>query len=182
MLAQKLAKLPNMFFEPPIGHVAAVPRENFRLRTVRRHPIFVRIAENELACLQRLASARRRLHAIPFDRRLRQPVAIAEMLMCVGKRRNGVKVEHGQHFDAGHTAATSFWCSETHRSRSASSRAKRMTMACRSGFARPPTQCSGALTPLSPSISARAAMPCLNSSGNEEAKPHPVQAREARSR
>ena len=39
-------------------------------------------------------------------------------------------------------------------------------MACRSGLASPPTQWSGWLAPLSPSISARATIPCLNSSGN----------------
>ena len=63
--------------------------------------------------------------------------------------------------------ATSFSCSETHRSCSASSFAKRMTIACRSGLASPPTQCSGACIPVSPSISARAAIPCLNSSGKD---------------
>src|SRR6478672_947782 len=39
-------------------------------------------------------------------------------------------------------------------------------MAWRSERARPPTQLSGWFRPVSPSISARATMPCLNSSGN----------------
>ena len=39
----------------------------------------------------------------------------------------------------------SFPCSRTQRSCSALSRAKRMTIACRSGLARPPTQCSGSV-------------------------------------
>ncbi len=29
VLAEKLAKLPHMLLEPPIGHEGAVPRENF---------------------------------------------------------------------------------------------------------------------------------------------------------
>src|SRR5947209_10512265 len=40
-----------------------------------------------------------------------------------------------------------------------------MTMAWRSGLVRPPTQWSGWLAPVSPRTSARAAMPCRNSSG-----------------
>jgi len=60
-----------------------------------------------------------------------------------------------------------------------------MTIACRSGLASPPTQCSGAFMPVSPSTSARAAMPCLNSSGKDASeassspsarKPFPVKA------
>src|SRR6266550_8934487 len=62
--------------------------------------------------------------------------------------------------------AMNLLCSITHRSRSASSPAKRITMAWRLGLARPPTQLSGWFAPVSPSISARATMPCLNSSGN----------------
>src|SRR6266446_3292486 len=62
--------------------------------------------------------------------------------------------------------AINLLCSITHRSRSASSPAKRITMAWRLGLARPPTQLSGWFAPVSPSISARATMPCLNSSGN----------------
>src|SRR3954454_16383108 len=67
--------------------------------------------------------------------------------------------------------AMNLLCSVTHRSRSASSPAKRITMACRLGLARPPTQLSGWFSPVSPSISARATMPCLNSSGNVASEP-----------
>ena len=72
MLAKKVAELPHMLLEPPIGHVAAVPRENVGLRAVRCDAIFVRVAKNELARLQRFAGARRWLHALPLDGRLRQ--------------------------------------------------------------------------------------------------------------
>ena len=40
------------------------------------------------------------LASFPFDRRLRQSVAIAEMFMRVSERRNGMKIEHGQDLDA----------------------------------------------------------------------------------
>ena len=48
----------------------------------------------------------------------------------------------------------------------AGSKANNITIACRSGLASRPVQCSGPLRPVSPSIVARATMPCLNSSGN----------------
>ena len=101
MLAQELAKLPHMLFEPPVGHVAAVPRENFRPRTVGYDSVFVGVAKDEFARLQRFAGSWRGLDAVSLDGRLRQPVAVAEMLMRVAKRRNGLKVEHGEDLDAG---------------------------------------------------------------------------------
>ena len=99
--AEEVAKLPHMLLEPAIGHVAAVPRENFRPGTVGDDTVFVGVAKDELARLQRLAGSGRRLDAVSFDGRLRQPVAIAEMLVRVAKRRNGVKVEHREDLDAG---------------------------------------------------------------------------------
>ena len=51
------------------------------------------------------------------------------------------------------------------RACSASSRANRIAIACRSSPASPPTQLSGWLAPVSPRMSARAAMPWRNSSG-----------------
>ena len=164
MLAKEVAKLPHMLLEPPIGHVAAVARENFGLRAIGNDAIFVRVAKDELARLQRVAGAGRGLLARPLDDRLRETVPIAKMLMGVAERRNGVKVEHGEDLDAG--AA----CDKFPMLRGAPVvlrlvPLKRMTIACRSGLARPPTQWSGVFKPVSPSTSARAAMPCLNSSG-----------------
>src|SRR5215471_11281097 len=46
-----------------------------------------------------------------------------------------------------------------------------MTMPCRSGLARPPTQCSGALAPVSPLTPARATMPSRKSSGKVASEP-----------
>ena len=43
-------------------------------------------------------------------------------------------------------------------------------MAWRSGLARPPTQLAGAFAPVSPRTSARAAIPCRNSSGNVDSE------------
>ena len=101
MLAEKFAKLPHVLLEPPIGHEAAVSRENFGPRTVGCDPVFVGVAKDELARLQGLAASGRRFDAVSLDGRLRQPVAVAEMLMRVAERRNGLKVEHREDFDAG---------------------------------------------------------------------------------
>src|ERR1700722_18931787 len=92
-----------MLLEPPVGHVAAVPRQNFRPRTVGRDSVFVGVAKDELARLQSFAASWRGRDAVSLDGRLRQPVAVAEMLMRVAKRRNGLKVEHGEDLDAGTT-------------------------------------------------------------------------------
>ncbi len=70
-------------------------------RTVGSEAVFVGIAKNELAWLQRLAGPWRRFDAVSLDRRLRQPVAVAEMLVRVGERRKRLEVEHGEDLDAG---------------------------------------------------------------------------------
>ena len=49
VLPEKLAKLSHVLFEPAVCHVAAVPRENFWLRTVGDDAVFVGIAQDELA-------------------------------------------------------------------------------------------------------------------------------------
>ena len=101
MLAKEVAKPPDMLREPAIGHIAAVARENFRLRAVRRDAVFVRVAQDELTRLQGIPGAGRGLLARPLNDRLRQTVPVTEMIMGVIKRRNGVKVEHGEDLDAG---------------------------------------------------------------------------------
>ena len=83
VLAKEVAKPPDMLRQPAIGHVAAVPRENFGLRAVGRDAIFVRVAKDELAGLQGIAGAGRRLFAIPLDGRLRQSVPVAKMIVSV---------------------------------------------------------------------------------------------------
>ena len=103
VLPEKLAKLPHMLLEPAVGHVAAVPRENFGLRALGYDAVFVGIAKDELPWLQRLAGSWRRFGVVSLDRRLRQPVTVAEMFMRVSERRNGMKIEHGQDLDAGAT-------------------------------------------------------------------------------
>ncbi len=101
VLPKKLAKLPHMLREPPVGHVAAVARQNFRPRTVGYDSVFVRVAKNELTRLQRIAGAGRGLLARPLDDRLRQTVPITKMIVSMIKRRNGVKVERREDLDAG---------------------------------------------------------------------------------
>ena len=70
VLAEEIAKLPHMLFEPAIGHVAAVPRQNFRLGAVGYDAVLVGVAKDELAGLQRLAGSGRRCYAVSLDGRL----------------------------------------------------------------------------------------------------------------
>ena len=70
VLRQKIAKLPHMLFKPAIGHIAAVPRQNFRPRTVGDDTMLVGVAKDELARFQRLAGSRRRNNAVSLDGRL----------------------------------------------------------------------------------------------------------------
>ena len=83
VLAEEVAKLPDMLRKPAVGHVAAVPRENFGLRAIGYDTVFVRVAKDELARLQRIAGAGRRLLAGPLDDRLRQTVAVAKMIVRI---------------------------------------------------------------------------------------------------
>src|SRR5579863_1774986 len=100
MLAKEVAKPPNMLRKPAVGHVAAVPRENFGLRAVGYDPVFVGVAKDELARLQRIAGAGRGLLARSFNDRLRETVPVAEMIVSIAKRRNRLEVERGEDFDA----------------------------------------------------------------------------------
>ena len=70
VLLEKIAELPHMLFKPAIGHVAAVPRQNFRPGAVGYDTVLVGVAKNELARFQRLAGSRRRCDAISLDGRL----------------------------------------------------------------------------------------------------------------
>ena len=98
---RKSRNFPTCSCKPAVGHVAAVARENFGLRAVGYDAVFVRVAKDELARLQRIAGARRRLLARSLDDRLRETVAVAEMIVSIVKRRNGLKVEHREDLDAG---------------------------------------------------------------------------------
>ena len=90
VLAQKLAKLHDMFLQTTIGHVTAVSREAFRLRQVRRRTVLVWVAEDELPRLQRWPRTRRHGLARPFNKRLRKPVAVTEMIVRMIERWHGV--------------------------------------------------------------------------------------------
>ena len=79
-----------------------------------------------------------------LDHRLRQPVAIAEMVVGVVERRRRLELQAGDHLDARAPGRAASSCSTSQRPRSAASRANRMAMAWRSGPAVPSTQCSGA--------------------------------------
>ena len=122
--------------------------------------MLVWIAEDELARLQRRARPRRRLFAGALYHRLRQSVAEPEVVMGVVERRRGVKSSTDRLRTPSAPGHKLVVFSRGARACSASLRANRIAMACKSSPASPPTQLSGALAPVSPRMSARAAMPC----------------------
>ncbi len=89
-----------MLLQTAVSHVAAVAGQYLGQRAIGDHAIFVRIPEDELARLQRRARAGRRILAAALDSRLGQPVAIAEVVVGVIERRDGLEIEHGEKLDA----------------------------------------------------------------------------------
>ena len=89
-----------MLLQAAIGHVAAVAGENFGLRQIGGRSVFVRVAEDEFARLERRAGAGRRHFAGAFDDRLRKPVAVAEMVVRIVERRRRLQVQRREHLHA----------------------------------------------------------------------------------
>src|SRR6266536_2282545 len=87
VLAQEVAEFADMLLQAAISHVAAVAGQNFRLWQIGGRSVFVRVAEDEFARLERRAGAGRRHFASALDDRLREPVAVAEMVVCIVERR-----------------------------------------------------------------------------------------------
>ena len=96
VLAQVVAERADVLLKPPVGHVAAVARQHLGLRQISGRPVFVGIAQDELAGFQRRSRARRRLLTGSLHHRLRQPVSEAEVVVGVVKRRRRVQVEDRQ--------------------------------------------------------------------------------------
>ena len=137
-----------------------------RAAAARRRAVFVGVAEEELARLQRRARARGRHVARPFDHRLRQPVAVAEVIVRVVERRRRLQVERRRALrrrDTGENIAGA---------------PRNAPLALRDvareqdhdrveiGAGEPADPVVRMVAPVSPRICARAAMPCRNSSGN----------------
>ena len=80
LLPQELAERADVLLHAQVGEIAAIARQDLRLRQRRRRSALVVVAEEELAGLHRRSGARRRLLAGSRDDRLRQAVAVAEML------------------------------------------------------------------------------------------------------
>ena len=93
MLAQEVSKCSHVLLQAAVGSVAAVAAEDFRLGLAGQVPVFVGVAEDEFARLQEPARAGRRFVARPLDDRLREPVAVTEVVVRVVERRGGVEVE-----------------------------------------------------------------------------------------
>src|SRR4029077_3417277 len=91
--AQEVTELTHVLLEPPIGHEAAVAGEDFRLRQRRIHTALIRVTENELARLERGSRTGRRLVTRALDHRLREPVAVVEMIVRVIEGRGRLEIE-----------------------------------------------------------------------------------------
>src|SRR6478672_4707991 len=89
-----------MLLQAAIGHVAAVAGKNFWLRQIGGRSVFVRVTEDEFTRLERRAGARRRHFASTLDDRLREPVAVAEMVVRVVERRRRLQVQRREHLHA----------------------------------------------------------------------------------
>ena len=100
MLFQKVAKRADVFLQTPIRHEAAVARKDLGLRLLSRGAVFVRVAENEFARLQRRAGAGSRIFAGAFDGRLREPVTVSKVIVSVIERRRRLQIERRQQFHA----------------------------------------------------------------------------------
>src|SRR5207302_883054 len=87
VLAQEIAKSAHMLLQAAIGHIAAVAGKNFWLRQIGGRPVFIRVPEDEFARLERRARAGRWHFASALNDRLREPVAVAEMVVRVVERR-----------------------------------------------------------------------------------------------
>ena len=129
-------------------------------------PFFVRIAEDELTRLERRAGTGRRLVAAPFDHRLRQPIAIAEVIVGVIKWRRRVQVQRREHFDT--LALRDEFFVFAHGSARVPLRRGRTGSRSRASLGWPdlrPSDLDDSLRCRRASA-ARATIPCLNSSGN----------------
>ena len=100
MLAQEVAELADMLLQAAISHVAAVAGQNFRLRQIGGRSVFVRVAEDEFAGFERPPGAGCRNLSGAFHDRLGEPVAVAEMVMCIVERRRRLQVQRREHLHA----------------------------------------------------------------------------------
>src|SRR5438093_218790 len=89
-----------MCLQAAIGDVAAVAGKGLALWQTTAGTAFVWVAEDELARLQRGAGAGCRLLTSAFDDRLREPVAIAKVVVRITERRCGLQVQRREHFHA----------------------------------------------------------------------------------
>ena len=111
VLLQEIAETPDVLLEAPVGEKAAVARQDLGLRQRDRSAVLVGVAEEKLSRLERRARAWRRHLAGSLDRRLRQPIAVAEMVVRVVERRCRLEVECRKHFDTGATRDAYCSCS-----------------------------------------------------------------------
>jgi hypothetical protein len=100
MFSEEIAKSAYMLLDHEIGNVAAVARKNVRLGHSASRTFFIGIAKKKFTWLNWRARAGCRLHSRSLDDRLREPIAIAEVLMSVVKRRDSFQIKGGEKFNS----------------------------------------------------------------------------------
>ncbi len=93
VLAQVVTEHRHVFFESPVGHIAAVTGQHLRLGEVGHRSVLVGVAQDELAGFQWVAGSGCRLLAGALHHRLRQPVPETEVIVGVVERWGGVEVQ-----------------------------------------------------------------------------------------
>ena len=126
---QKIAERADVLVHAPIGEKTAVPRQDLWLRQRTGIPVLVRIPEEELAWLER---------ALPNRASARYPCPRSPAATCDRGSRSGRARSRAEAWPRDRasialrrreTVAAYCWCSRTQRSRSATSLAKRITIA-----------------------------------------------------
>src|SRR4030095_15317750 len=75
-------------------------RQNFGLWQVGGRSVFVGIAEDEFTGLEGSTSAWCRHFAGALDDRLREPITVTKVVMCIIERRSRLEVQRRQHLNA----------------------------------------------------------------------------------
>ena len=89
----------HVLLHPAIGHKASVAREDLRWRQ-GHGAVLVRVTEDKLSGLEGRTGAGRRHFTRALDHRLGKAVAVAEMIMGVIERWDGLNIKRRERFDA----------------------------------------------------------------------------------
>ena len=101
VLPQEVAERSDVLLQPAIRQVAAVTGQDLGLRQAGGETAFVGVAEEELPWLERRARAGCRYFPHFLDHRLRQSIAVAEVVVRMIQRGGRLQVQDREGFDTG---------------------------------------------------------------------------------